>query len=87
MPVKLRPQRRDQGADLGVDRADSAEMLVVLGDFQQALARDVPAPGHIFEERHDIVRLFGTAEADDEDGVMGRVGRGRGVSLIIGNSL
>ena len=42
-PVELGPEGGDQLADLAVDRADAAEVVVVLGHFEQALTRDVPA--------------------------------------------
>ena len=70
MPAQLGPQGLDQVADLGVDRADAAEVVVMLGDFQQPLARDVPAARDVLQERHDVFALLRAAEADDQDGVV-----------------
>ena len=61
-------------ADLAVDRADTAEVIVVLGDLLEPLAGDVAAPGDVLEERHHVVQALGPAEADDQDRVEVRLG-------------
>ena len=67
---QLRPQNLNQVAHLLVDRADAAETLVVLGDFQQPLARHRFAASHVFEKRHDLVRPFGAAEANNQQSIV-----------------
>ena len=58
-------ERGDQFASLIVDGALAAELVVVLGYFEHAFARDVPAAQHIFEERDDVFAALGAAEGDD----------------------
>ena len=60
--LKLRANRRQEFAVMLVDRADAAEVVVVLGNFQQPFARNVSASCHVFEERQNIVPAFWTAE-------------------------
>ena len=74
VPPQLRPQGLDQLADLPVDRAGTPEMVVVLGDLQQSLPRNVPAPCHVLEERQDVLMPLGSTEADDQDRVVVTVG-------------
>ena len=45
-------------ADLLVDRADAAELVIVFGDFEHPLARHIASSEHIFQKRHDIVRVL-----------------------------
>ena len=52
---QLALERRDQLPVLLVDRADAAEVLVVLGDFEHPLARHVLAAEHVFEKRQHVV--------------------------------
>ena len=75
--VELDPKRGDQRAVLGVDRADAAEELVVVGDLLQPLARDVAPAGHVLEEGDHVVHPLGPAERDDEDRVEMRLGERR----------
>ena len=70
MPVELRPEGGNKGADLTVDRADSAEVVVMFGHLQQALAGDVPAPRHVLQKRQDVFKTLRAAETDDEDRVV-----------------
>ena len=70
MPVELGSQGGDQVADLGIDRAHAAEMVVMLGDLQEPLTRDIPAPRHVFQERHHVFPALGTAETDDQDRII-----------------
>src|SRR3712207_6988892 len=58
--------RRGQRPVLLVDRADPAEVRVVLGDVEQALARDAAAAGDVLEERHDVVGPLWATEAEHE---------------------
>ena len=55
----------DQRAILVVNRTAAAELIVVLGDFEQPLARHVASARHIFEKRHYIVRPIRSPERDD----------------------
>ena len=49
----------DQFASLLVDRALAVEMVVVLGDREHALARNIPSAQNVFEEWNHIVAGFG----------------------------
>ncbi len=68
---QFRLQRGDEGPVLGVDRADAAEVEVVLGDLFQPLPGDVAAPGDVLQERDDVVRPFRAAEGEHEQRVVG----------------
>ncbi|GAA3100734.1 hypothetical protein GCM10020001_016970 [Nonomuraea salmonea] len=79
MPVAVAPidrhpgdraQRLDQVAVLLVDRADPAEALVVLGHFEQPLARHATAAHDVLQERHHVVGTLGAAEREDQQGVV-----------------
>ncbi len=76
MAVEFGAERLDQVANLVVDRAPAAEVVVVFGDFEESLPGHVSTFGDVLKERHHVVGLLGTAEADDEDCVVTRrVGR------------
>lgn len=60
-----------QGPVLGVDRADAAEQEVVLADLLEPLLGDAPAAGHVRQERDHVVRAFGAAEGEQQQGVVG----------------
>src|SRR3546814_5745135 len=55
----------------------SAEEQVLPGHLLQPLAGHAPPPGHVLEERHDVVGALGAAEAQQQDGVVGGFGSGR----------
>ncbi len=59
-----------QGAVLVIDGADPAELEVVLPDFLQAFLRDAPPARDVLQERDHVVRAFGTAEGEQEQGVV-----------------
>ena len=83
--VQFGDQRGQQGTVLAVDRANAVEKLVVPGNFQKPLARDVFAANDVFQKRHHVVRPLGTAEGDQEKSVVRRRGRGKeegGAELI-----
>ena len=63
-------ERSDQGAVLGVDRTDPAEMEVVLGHLVEPLARDIPAAGDVLEKGHHIIRTLRTAEGKHQERVV-----------------
>ena len=67
--AQLGLERGDQRAVLGVDRTDAAEQLVVVGDVEQPLARDVASARDVLEERQHVIRPFGAAERDEHDRV------------------
>ena len=69
-------QRQDQLAILFVDRALAAKLLIVLGNFQHSLVRDVLATQHIFQEGNDVGRLLGAAKGNNQQGV-NRLRRGK----------
>lgn len=60
-----------QGAVLVVDGADPAEEEVVLPDFFQAFLGDAAPSRHVLQERDHVVRAFGAAEREQEQGVVG----------------
>jgi hypothetical protein len=66
------PERANQRPHLVVDRAFALKMLVVAGDFQHPLAGPVSPLQHVLEKWNDVVPLFRSAEADDQEGVAGR---------------
>jgi hypothetical protein len=67
---ELALERVDQRAVLCVDRAHAAEALVMVGDVEEPLTRDVAAAGDVLEERHHVVRPLRPAEGDDEQRVI-----------------
>jgi len=70
--IEFRPQCREQGPVLFVDRAAAAEVLVVLGHLQHALARYVAAAENVLEEREHVVGAVRTAEGNEEHRAVGR---------------
>ena len=62
---------RDQGAVLLVDRAFAAELIVVLGHGQHALARDIFAAEHVFQKRNHVLRALWPTEGDKKQRVVG----------------
>ena len=44
----------------------------MLADDLQSLPRDVPAPGHVLEERHDVLGPLRAAEGHEQEGVVRR---------------
>ena len=67
--VQFGDQRGQQPAVLRVDRAMAIEEFVVPRDFQQPLARHILAAHDVFEKRHHVVRPFGPAERNQQQGV------------------
>ena len=65
--IQLRTESVDDRPNLPVDRTDPTEMMVMLGDFEQTLSRDVPSPSHVLKKWHHIFRILGTAKADDQN--------------------
>ena len=57
----------DDGEVLIVDGTLAAEVMVMLCDHLEALARHAPATSDVFEKRHDIGGLVWTAETDEEN--------------------
>jgi hypothetical protein len=70
-PLQLGLQRGLQLAVLRIDGADAAEQLVVVGHLALALLGHVPAAQHVVEEGHHIGHAVGTAEGQDQQGVIG----------------
>src|SRR5580704_4470062 len=84
MPISVSPSNRqldtalvqcgsqggDQFADLIIQRALSAEMVVVLGDRHESLARNVPAACDVLQKRNHVLAPFRPAESDDQNGVV-----------------
>jgi hypothetical protein len=63
-------QRCDQFSRPLVDRALAAEMVLMLGDGQHALARDIPSPQHVFEKRNHIFGRLWSTEGDHKNCVI-----------------
>lgn len=98
MPVAVAPIERQVdvvlikfGAECGeeitallVDRADTIEVVVVFGDFEESFAGDRFASEDIFQEGNHIFAFFRAAEGEDEDGVVGEVERHDGDRRIEG---
>jgi uncharacterized SAM-dependent methyltransferase len=53
-----------------IDRADSVEVVVVLGHFQQSLTRNRFSSEYVFQKWNHVFAFFGTTEGNDKDGVM-----------------
>ena len=79
-PVRgqLALDRRNRAPVLLVDRAAAAEMVIVLGHFEQPLAGHVPAAEDVFQKRHHVVGAVGPAERDDEQCVVRKHARRQG---------
>ena len=65
-------QRREQTATLVVDRALTAEQLIVLTDLDESFGGNATATGDVFEERHHILRALGAPEGHQQDCLIGR---------------
>src|SRR5580658_5502858 len=63
-------QRGDQFAGLPVNGALAAEVVVMLGDGQQAFARNIFSAQNIFQKGDHIVPGLGTAEGDHQNRVV-----------------
>ena len=86
MPVPIAPIDRQVdpvGGELGlqggneravvvVDRTPAVEAVVVLGDGEHALARDVAAPQHVLQEGDDVLTTFRPPEREDQQRVVVR---------------
>ena len=68
--IEFRTQCGDEVSHLSVDRADSAKVVVMLGNFEHPFAWDGLAAQYVLQERDYIVTLFGAAKGDDQDGVI-----------------
>lgn len=78
-PSRLGAQGRDERPVLVVDRAAATEVVVVLADGLETFVRDAPAGGDAPQERHDLVGALGTAEAEQDHGVVRFERRGLGL--------
>ena len=84
MPIAIAPVDRDLGSMLRqfafescnqftgllVDRTLAAEMVVMFGDRQHALPRNIPPAQNVFQERNHILRALGPAEGDNQNRVV-----------------
>jgi len=50
----------------------------VARDLLEPLRRDIPSARDVLQERQDVVRAFGPAEGDDEEGIGAIVGKAAG---------
>ena len=53
-----------------VDRAAATEVVVVPADLGQPVARDAASAGDVLEEGQHVVGLLGSAEGDEQQGVV-----------------
>ena len=88
VPVAVAPEHREidpAGGELGlqcrlqhaillVDRADAAEVSVVVRDLLETLIGDATPSRHVAQERDDVVLPLGASEPGEDDRVVGRGG-------------
>lgn len=55
---------------LGVDRTHAAEKIIMLGNFQHPLVRDVAAPQNVLKKWKNFGAPLGAAEGNEKDGVV-----------------
>ena len=67
---KFRLEGLDQLPILLVNRAHAAEMLIVFGNFQHSLPRNILPAEDVFQEGDDVGRPLRTAEGDDDHRVV-----------------
>ena len=70
--IGARPHRRDQLAVAGVQRADPAEVPIVLLDGVQPFGRHAPPAGDVLQERPHVLRSLRAPERQDEQRVRPR---------------
>ena len=58
-------QRGHELTILVVDGAAAVEVVIVPGYFEHALAGNVAAAQHVFQERNHVFMFFGTTEGQD----------------------
>src|SRR5438270_3660910 len=63
-------ERCDEFANLLVDRALSAEMVVMFRNREHTLARNIPSAQHVFEKWHYLFGGLRSAERDNKNGVV-----------------
>ena len=68
--AQLGIEKRNQLAHLPVDGTDAAKMLIMFGNFEHALMRDISSTQHIFKERNNVGGLFGSAECNQKERVV-----------------
>ena len=71
--VQLVGQRGQQGTVFGIDRAYSAQQLIVPGNLQKPPTRNVLATDNVFQERQNIIRPLRPAERNQQESVVGRM--------------
>lgn len=77
--LQLRFERGNQVSCLLIDGALAFEVVVVLGDGEQAFARNIASAQHGFEKGNYVFARLGSAEGNHENGV---IGHGRWLDLI-----
>src|SRR5206468_5206878 len=68
--AQLGIEKRKQLAHLPVDGTDAAKMVIMFGDCEHALMRDIASTQHIFKKRNDVGGLFGSAECNQKERVV-----------------
>lgn len=62
--VELGAECGEKLADLGVDGAGAAEVVVMLSDLKEAFTWDIASAENVFEEGDDILLFFGSSKGD-----------------------
>jgi hypothetical protein len=57
----------DEIAALLIDRADTTEMVVMLGDFKHPFTGDIFASEHIFQKWHHVLGAFGATKRNKKN--------------------
>ena len=83
MLFELAFQSGNQFAGLLVDGALAVKMIVVFSDGEHAFARNVAASKHVFKKWNYVFSRFGTAEGDNQDGIVGYWCRGAQFSAFV----
>ena len=86
VPPKFRSHGLEQFPHLAIDRADTAEMVIMMCYVEKPLSGHVPSPGHVLEEGKHILGFFRTAETHDQNRVEGlflRFGRRCAASIAV----
>ena len=74
MAFQLRLQRSDQIARLPVDRALPLEVVVMLGDRQQPLLRNIASAQHGFEKGNHILFRLRASKRNHQNSVVVHAG-------------
>jgi hypothetical protein len=74
MLIQFATQSLDEVTALLVDGADTVEVIVVFGDFQESFPGNRLTSKDIFQKRDDVIAFFRTAEGEHQDRIVGTAG-------------